>query len=465
MRVQGKKRKDSHTLHGRSVEKRSKDDIISSHQPEIRSYLSKEELQTLSKYDEKAIKPNARKRRSTLHCNECDNKFTSNDALQRHNSLKTDNIGLQKILPQDFKSNGSQIIVCRVGKCCYSTRNLKEIYRHDESVHDGENFPAPLFSNQSSDIRFISVIQILENIEDQTDNSCYKCMKNFATRKTLANHRPNCTGSQIHSCKICMKGFSKREEMIAHCDIRHRVDTSFKTTGVFVGVTRKHATNRNQKGGRGGCVYEKTFIPRAHNLTHTRQVLSGNLKSELSDFIKLEVIKNDVIRGHFVLECIISKPGEHGEKRLRWSTRSSSEVITSTSKIDRCINRWRVNVQRNLDKLMYIPSGFRCESIKSLTFVMGLVGNISGGCSNSGITGQINTNGASSRRGLTEVRGEDGKCFRDAVLCYLFSRDLYKKTCRESQERCKNHRKFCSCVITAEKKFKALQKKGSYLYL
>ena len=84
---------------------------------------------------------------------------------------------------------------------------------------------------------------------------------------------------------------------------------------------------------------------------------------------------------------------------------------------------------------MYIPSGFRCESIKSLTFVMGLVGNISGGCSNSGITGQINTNGASSRRGLTEVRGEDGKCFRDAVLCYLFSRDLYKKTCRESRER------------------------------
>ena len=96
---------------------------------------------------------------------------------------------------------------------------------------------------------------------------------------------------------------------------------------------------------------------------------------------------------------------------------------------------------------------------------MGLVGNISGGCSNSGITGQINTNGASSRRGLTEVRGEDGKCFRDAVLCYLFSRDLYKKTCRELQERCKNHRKFCSSVIAAEKKFKVLQKQGSYLYL
>ena len=57
MRVQGKKRKGPHAPHGRSVEKRSKDDIISSHQPEIRSYLSREELQALSKYGENAIKP------------------------------------------------------------------------------------------------------------------------------------------------------------------------------------------------------------------------------------------------------------------------------------------------------------------------------------------------------------------------------------------------------------------------
>ena len=88
MRVQGKKRKDSHTLHGRSVEKRSKDDIISSHQPEIRSYLSKEELQVLSKYGERAIKPNVKKRKSTLHCSECDNKFPSKDALERHNRFQ-----------------------------------------------------------------------------------------------------------------------------------------------------------------------------------------------------------------------------------------------------------------------------------------------------------------------------------------------------------------------------------------
>ena len=138
MRVQGKKRKDPHTSHSMPVEKRSKDDIITSHQPEIKSYLSKEELQALSKHSERVIKPNVKRRKSTLHCSECDNKFPSKDALERHNSLKTDNIGLQKILPQDFKSSGSHIIVCRVGKCCYSTRNLKEIYRHDESVHDGE---------------------------------------------------------------------------------------------------------------------------------------------------------------------------------------------------------------------------------------------------------------------------------------------------------------------------------------
>ena len=63
MRVQGKKRKGSHTPDGRSVEKRTKDDIISSHQPEIRSYLRKEELQVmvyLSPYFNQSILSQAR---------------------------------------------------------------------------------------------------------------------------------------------------------------------------------------------------------------------------------------------------------------------------------------------------------------------------------------------------------------------------------------------------------------------
>ena len=89
---------------------------------------------------------------------------------------------------------------------------------------------------------------------------------------------------------------------------------------------------------------------------------------------------------------------------------------------------------------------------------MGVIGNISGGCS--GMTSQINTNGAATRRGLTEVREDDEKCFRDAVLCYLFSRELYKKVCKEARERCKNHRRFCECTRIAEKDFKKLQKKG-----
>ena len=90
-------------------------------------------------------------------------------------------------------------------------------------------------------------------------------------------------------------------------------------------------------------------------------------------------------------------------KRICWSTRSCSEVLTPTSKISSTIDRWRVNIQRNLDKLTYVPSGFRCKSIILLTLVMGVVGNISGGCS--GMTSHINTNGAATRRGLSEVRG------------------------------------------------------------
>ena len=84
---------------------------------------------------------------------------------------------------------------------------------------------------------------------------------------------------------------------------------------------------------------------------------------------------------------------------------------------------------------------------------------VSGGCGSGELTRQVNNVGFKTRRGLTGIIGESDMCFRDAVLCSLFSRDLYLIHVAEEEAKCKDHRRFCcvgrkqrNCFKLAEKK-------------
>ena len=90
---------------------------------------------------------------------------------------------------------------------------------------------------------------------------------------------------------------------------------------------------------------------------------------------------------------------------------------------------------------------------------------ISGGCGTGELTRQVNNVGFKTRRGLTGIIGESDMCFRDAVLCSLFSRDLYLIHVAEEEAKCKDHRRFCRCRKKAEKLFQASRKKGRFVYL
>ena len=85
---------------------------------------------------------------------------------------------------------------------------------------------------------------------------------------------------------------------------------------------------------------------------------------------------------------------------------------------------------------------------------------IRGGCRSGIFSSQINETGVSSRRGLTDVRGEPDKCFRDSVLCSIFSKDLYTKIVNDEELMCRKHRLFCVCRQSAEIFFKKAQRKG-----
>ena len=79
---------------------------------------------------------------------------------------------------------------------------------------------------------------------------------------------------------------------------------------------------------------------------------------------------------------------------------------------------------------------------------------LSGECGHGELSRQVNALGAPTRRGLTDIQGEDEKCFRDSVLCCLFSRKLYLEYVDIEEMNCKSHRRtFCGCRKLAEERF------------
>jgi hypothetical protein len=265
--------------------KRSRDDIEPTPTPNMPGFLSPEDIAILKTYQPPVIdKTKTRSKKSGSHCGICDSKFTSPEGLSRHNEIKSTNTGKQIILSKSFKKNSSQIIVCSEMDCCFSTQVLGEIYRHDKRFHNSKNYN----TNTPYKTRQISVINIIANMPEPSDNTCGKCLKNFATEKTLRNHKPVCSGKQIFSCTICRSGFLTHTDMVDHVLMKHKADSSFKITGMFVGKSRKQnnskSVNRKTVNSKAGYVYEKTHVPLIPGLTHTNQVLTPKLKSEINLF-------------------------------------------------------------------------------------------------------------------------------------------------------------------------------------
>ena len=127
--------------------------------------------------------------------------------------------------PRNFKSDGSHIIVCSEDECCYSTNTLSDIYSHDKHCHDSENFRGTIHKYSGyTQGGLISVLTILENIPEPSENLCAKCLQNFVSPKTLANRRTKCVGKELFSCPICKAGFITHNAMITHVKATHRVE-------------------------------------------------------------------------------------------------------------------------------------------------------------------------------------------------------------------------------------------------
>ena len=440
MRGEGRKRKKHSTTEGMPDAQRSKDDI------------QEFDLESIIPEREKVC--DVVKKTKALHCRVCDNKFTSQEALDRHNQLKTNNIGKQVILARTYKSDGSQTISCRDAGCCYSCSEIDEIYRHDRFEHGSKNFAT------GYRYRLVSVVNIIEGGLAERENYCHKCLKNYSKKSVLDKHKSKCTGKQLFACSICGHGFQTHNEMITHIKKMHKPDSSFKTIGVFTGKARLISKSTGVKSSLGR-VYEKCHVPQNPGLKHINQVLTPQLKKEINFFLKKQIALNTTMRFHFVLCAIIAKPESGGEvKRVRFTNRTQTERISRSTNIRERIEVSAMKLQKLLDTLLNTPSGFYCDSIKSITIVYAPLPPVSGGCGSGELSRQVNSVGGASRKGLLDITGDSDKCFRDSVLCSLFSRDLFLKYIKKEEERCRDHRRCCSCRDLAEKKFNIARKKG-----
>ena len=440
MRGEGRKRKKHSPTEGMPDAQRSKDDI------------QEFDLESIIPEREKVC--DVVKKTKALHCRVCDNKFTSQEALDRHNQLKTNNIGKQVILARTYKSDGSQTISCRDAGCCYSCSEIDEIYRHDRFEHGSKNFAT------GYRYRLVSVVNIIEGGLAERENYCHKCLKNYSKKSVLDKHKSKCTGKQLFACSICGHGFQTHNEMITHIKKMHKPDSSFKTIGVFTGKARLISKSTGVKSSLGR-VYEKCHVPQNPGLKHINQVLTPQLKKEINFFLKKQIALNTTMRFHFVLCAIIAKPESGGEvKRVRFTNRTQTERISRSTNIRERIEVSAMKLQKLLDTLLNTPSGFYCDSIKSITIVYAPLPPVSGGCGSGELSRQVNSVGGASRKGLLDITGDSDKCFRDSVLCSLFSRDLFLKYIKKEEERCRDHRRCCSCRDLAEKKFNIARKKG-----
>ena len=85
---------------------------------------------------------------------------------------------------------------------------------------------------------------------------------------------------------------------------------------------------------------------------------------------------------------------------------------------------------------------------------------MSGGCGSGLLGRQVNEVGYKTRRGLLDIKGESDMCFRDAVLCAMYSRELFIQYTKREEDKCKNHKRFCRCRDVAMKKFVKDRKEG-----
>ena len=114
---------------------------------------------------------------------------------------------------------------------------------------------------------------------------------------------------------------------------------------------------------------------------------------------------------------------------------------------------------------MLLIFGFYCENIKSISLVYTPLPPISGGCGSGELDRQVNQLSFKTRRRLLDITGDSDMCFRDAMLCSLFSRELFIQYTRNEEAKCNDHRHFCRCRKRAENNFDKDRKKGRLIFV
>lgn len=168
---------------------------------------------------------------SSRTCGSCNKKFSSVESLEFHTKTKSKALLKRKIDPGEFKPM-TQLLVCKIDGCCYSTGSetsaLKEMGIHmmGEKHDNTDQLKRSKEVVERGGFWMPTVVYAIERgsgkdyLEGQFQ--CGSCGTVFKEQRSKDRHMVKpCQGRSPWNCMICGHQHRSREDMIDHLKIHH----------------------------------------------------------------------------------------------------------------------------------------------------------------------------------------------------------------------------------------------------
>ena len=263
--------------------------------------------------------PKAKPDNSSRTCGSCNSKFSSVESLEFHTKTKSKALLKRKIDPDEFKPM-TQLLVCKIDGCCFSTGSetsaLKEMGIHmmGEKHNNTDQLKRSKEVVERGGFWIPTVVYAIERgsgkdyLEGQFQ--CGSCGIVLKDQRSKDRHMVKpCQGRSPWNCMICGHQHRSREDMIKHLKIHHSSIPGiwFKSyqmispfaglniTGVFTGTpkdfVRSNVVTKRKGVNIGGLdkssIKTYTFIPPRATALTAREVFADKQLESLESVIQL----------------------------------------------------------------------------------------------------------------------------------------------------------------------------------
>ena len=388
-------------------------------------------------------------------CKSCNVKFSSAQALDFHNKVKTKALSKVKVDQSIFQPK-NQMLVCQFTDCCHTDTNIASMGQHLTNGKHGSRkymLTSGLVKLKNghfepSDIYVIPRGPLSQNIKPFT---CPTCGEQLSTKDNFNNHvKWSCLGIAPWCCPHCGLQCKGRKQLTGHMHSKHPLPKELNLTGVFRGKKGGSDRKGDQKGGADlRNVRSFTFLaPKATCLT-AEDIFDKKQQENLTFLIEeakggLGMFSMNINTGSLLLTA--------NSKRLElFNTQSPLQVFSSTSHSEAIVNKVLSLVNTASRQAADASSGLSLHTIKSVTICFAARSGQRGAGGQSKARSQFPSSlewaNARRLRGAVSLHISDEeakrdpsrqkKCFQHSVLHSLFYSEVKEKLKTQQEGKCK----------------------------